>query len=134
VETDETMTSKTMVARKQRWVLRKDMERDAVLRLPRPGRGAVVVVERGVVLVTRKGDLEDHVLQPGMELPLDGHGLVVAWALEPSTLHVRARGSFICALSPDFDDGASMSSQQENKDCVPPPTLWSVQTHSAKLS
>jgi hypothetical protein len=45
-------------------------------------------VERGVVLVTRAGDLEDHVLERGMELRVSGPGLVIAWALEPSTVRV----------------------------------------------
>jgi hypothetical protein len=61
---------------------------DATLRIPRR-KGHVVEVERGLVLVTREGDPEDHVLEPGMELRLGGRGLAVAWALAPSTLHVR---------------------------------------------
>jgi hypothetical protein len=48
-----------------------------------------VRVERGLVLVTRQGDAEDHVLEPGMELPLRGRGLAVAWALAPSTIRVE---------------------------------------------
>ena len=72
---------------------RFDLPRDATLRLPRPRPGATVEVERGVVLVTREGDGEDHVLERGMSLPLDGRGLAVAWALAPSTLRVRARAA-----------------------------------------
>ena len=70
---------------------RFDLARDATLRLPRPRRGAVVEVERGLVLVTREGDGEDHVLSSGMSFSLEGRGLAVAWALAPSTLRVRAR-------------------------------------------
>ena len=65
-----------------------DLARDETLRIPLRGRAVVVRVERGVVLVTREGDVEDHVLEPGMELRVSGPGLVVAWALEPSTMRV----------------------------------------------
>jgi hypothetical protein len=61
---------------------------NATLRLPRDPT-QVVRVERGLVLVTREGDGEDHVLEPGMELSLRAPGLVVAWALEPSTIRVE---------------------------------------------
>ncbi|HUL57821.1 MAG TPA: DUF2917 domain-containing protein, partial [Anaeromyxobacteraceae bacterium] len=54
---------------------------------------ALIRVERGVVLVTREGDLEDHVLDAGMELLVSEPGLVVAWALAPSTLSVREAAS-----------------------------------------
>ena len=84
------MTTRTMAASDARWMDPRDMERDTTLRLP---RGAVVEVERGLVLVTREGDPQDHVLEPGMGLPL-GRGLAVAWALEPSRVRVRrARAS-----------------------------------------
>ena len=66
-----------------------DLSRDATLRIPRRGGAAVIRVERGVVLVTRAGDLEDHVLERGMELRVSEPGLVVAWALEESTVRVR---------------------------------------------
>ncbi len=66
-----------------------ELERDATLRLPRLGAETVVEVVRGTVLVTREGDLEDHVLDPGMTLPLGARGRVVAWALVPSTVRVR---------------------------------------------
>jgi hypothetical protein len=65
-----------------------DLPRDATLRIPRRGGTAIIRVERGVVLVTRAGDLEDHVLERGMELRVSEPGLVVAWALEPSTVRV----------------------------------------------
>ncbi len=71
-----------------------DLERDATLRVPRLGTGTVVEVVRGTVLVTREGDLEDHVLEPGMTLPLGAQGRVVAWALVPSTVRVRATQGF----------------------------------------
>jgi hypothetical protein len=41
------------------------------------------------VLVTQAGDLEDHVLRTGEVLTLPPGGLVVAWALTPSTVAVR---------------------------------------------
>ena len=65
-----------------------DLARDATLRIPRNRGTAVIRVERGVVLVTRAGDLEDHVLERGMELRVSEPGLVVAWALEESTVRV----------------------------------------------
>jgi hypothetical protein len=65
-----------------------DLARDETLRIPRRGGTAAIRVERGVVLVTRAGDLEDHVLERGMELRVSEPGLVVAWALEASTLRV----------------------------------------------
>ena len=62
------------------------LARDAVLRLPRRA-GAVVRVHSGLVVVTRAGDPEDHVLQAGATLPLDRTG-AVAWALEPSRVAI----------------------------------------------
>jgi len=64
------------------------LEHDEVLRLP-SGRGSSVRVERGVVVVTREGDPEDHVLLAGMEVKIRGRGKTLAWALEPALLHVR---------------------------------------------
>jgi hypothetical protein len=37
-------------------------------------------VEAGTVLVTREGDLDDHVLEPGDEILVRPGGLAVAWA------------------------------------------------------
>lgn len=65
-----------------------DLARDATLRIPRRRQTVLIRVERGVVLVTRAGDLEDHVLERGMELEVSKPGLVVAWALEASTVRV----------------------------------------------
>jgi len=62
--------------------------RDEVLRMP-GGRGSSVRVERGVVVVTREGDPEDHVLLAGMEIAVPGRGKTLAWALEPAVVHVR---------------------------------------------
>jgi hypothetical protein len=66
--------------------------RDETRRLP-PGRdGLTVRVEEGLLLVTQKGDYQDHVLGPGDELRLDGRGVGVAWPLEPTrALIVRGR-------------------------------------------
>jgi hypothetical protein len=66
------------------------LELDATLCL-RPGReGLVVRATSGTVLVTQKGDLEDHVLEPGDQVRVRGDGLVVAWALTPAELAVRS--------------------------------------------
>jgi hypothetical protein len=66
-------------------------ERDETRRLPPGPDGITVRVEEGLLLVTQAGDPEDHVLGPGQELRLEGQGLGVAWALEPSRAQV-ARG------------------------------------------
>ena len=66
------------------------LAKDATMRLP-PGPSATVVsVESGIVLVTREGDLDDHVLESGDELVLPRGGLGVAWALTDATVFVRA--------------------------------------------
>ncbi len=48
-----------------------------------------ISVERGVLVVTCEGDVEDHVLAAGDSLVLKGRGRVVAWALEPASATVR---------------------------------------------
>ena len=69
--------------------LRAELAENATLRLHAGTRGVVVRAERGTVLVTREGDLEDHVLEPGTSLLVTGKGLVVAWALTPAAVRVR---------------------------------------------
>jgi Protein of unknown function (DUF2917) len=64
-----------------------DLERDATLRL-HARDGISIRALRGTLLVTREGDAEDHVLEPGEELNVTGRGLVVAWALAPSSFAV----------------------------------------------
>jgi hypothetical protein len=64
------------------------LPKDGTARIIR-GRDVTVTVDSGVVLVTREGDLEDHVLEAGMELRLPRRGVAVAWALEPSTIRVH---------------------------------------------
>ena len=64
-----------------------DLARDATLRL-RAGDGLAIRALRGTVLVTREGDAEDHVLEPGQTLTVAGRGLVVAWALTPAALEL----------------------------------------------
>ena len=63
------------------------LARDEVLRIP-GGREASLRVDRGVVVVTREGDPEDHVLLPGMEVAVPGRGKTLAWALEPAVIQV----------------------------------------------
>jgi hypothetical protein len=87
------MISMTMVVAREGWLDRRVLPRNATLRLPRPGRGAVVEVEHGLVIVTRQGDTEDHVLESGMAVTLCERGLAVAWALAPSTVRVRWAGT-----------------------------------------
>jgi hypothetical protein len=70
-----------------------DLEKDATVRVV-PGRDGVTVrAVCGTVLVTQSGDLEDHVLERGMERRFRGRGKVVAWALRPSRLAVVHAGA-----------------------------------------
>ncbi|WP_242343002.1 ATP-binding protein [Anaeromyxobacter terrae] len=66
-----------------------DLAENATLKLPRRRVAVVVRAERGTVLVTRGGDREDHVLEPGDELVLPRGGLAVAWAFTAATISVR---------------------------------------------
>jgi len=68
------------------------LARDEVLRIP-GGRESSLRVDRGVVLVTREGDPEDHVLLSGMEIAVPRRGKTLAWALEPALVHV---GLHVC--------------------------------------
>ena len=43
----------------------------------------------GLVVVTQKGDRDDHELYPGDEFRTSSRGLVVAWAILDSALSVR---------------------------------------------
>lgn len=65
-----------------------ELSEDALLPLPR-GRGLVLRVESGEVVVTRAGDPEDHVLGAGASLDLGGYDRAVAWALRSSRLALR---------------------------------------------
>lgn len=65
---------------------RRELSQDATIRLPPGQRGLVVRVERGVLLVTQEGDLDDHVLEPTQELRIPRGGLAVGWALQPATV------------------------------------------------
>ena len=64
------------------------LARDQVLRLPGGREGSWIRVDEGTVVVTREGDVVNHVLQAGAELRLPGRGLALASALEPSRIQV----------------------------------------------
>ncbi len=66
-----------------------DLAENAAMRVSRRRAAVVVRVERGTVLVTRRGDVEDHVLEPGDELFLPRGRLAVAWAFTDATISVR---------------------------------------------
>ena len=66
-----------------------ELTENAALRVSRRDAAVVVRVERGTVLVTRQGDVEDHVLEAGDELLLPRGGLAVAWAFSEATVSVR---------------------------------------------
>jgi hypothetical protein len=65
---------------------RMELPRDATLRLRAGPHGVRIRAESGTVLVTREGDLDDHLMERGDELLITGTGLVVAWALVPSSV------------------------------------------------
>ena len=69
------------------------LARDQVLRLPGWREGSSVRVEAGIVIVTREGDPEDHVLRAGAQLRVPGRGLALAWAQEPSRVEIRRGGA-----------------------------------------
>jgi Protein of unknown function (DUF2917) len=78
----------------QRWFGRRvsgtwTLEKDQTTHLP-GARGPVAIqVQRGLLLVTREGDPEDHVLAAGEEVIFPGRGRIAAWALEPVVAAVR---------------------------------------------
>jgi len=53
------------------------------------GRGAVVRVLDGSVWLTQERDIEDHMLQAGDELKLNGMGATLIKAYQPSTLRLE---------------------------------------------
>lgn len=65
-----------------------DLRRDETVRLPH-GIAVIVRVERGTVLVTQEGDLEDHVLEDGGELVVPAGGVAVAWAFTQARMSIR---------------------------------------------
>jgi hypothetical protein len=69
-----------------------DLAENAAARVSRARTAVLVRVERGTVMVTREGDLEDHVLERGDELLLPAGRLAVAWAFTPARLSVRGAG------------------------------------------
>jgi hypothetical protein len=82
------------------WTLAADETRR--LEGGRPGP-VVVRVQRGVLLVTREGDLVDHVVSAGQEVLLPARGRIAAWALSPaqaSVASVRARSGGVAAHRP----------------------------------
>lgn len=66
-----------------------NLAENAAMRVSRRDAAVVVSVERGTVLVTREGDLADHVLEQGDEMFLPHGGLAVAWAFTEATISVR---------------------------------------------
>ncbi len=67
-----------------------DLGRDETWSRAFGARGAEVRCARGMVLVTREGDPEDHVLSGGASFTARGPGRVAVWALEPARVQVRA--------------------------------------------
>lgn len=71
------------------------LDENSAMRLPRGKPALVVRVERGTVLLTQAGELEDHLLEEGEAFVLAGRGLTVAWAFTEATIsvHVLERSS-----------------------------------------
>jgi signal transduction histidine kinase len=67
----------------------RELVENGTTSFPRRKVPVVVRVERGTVLVTREGDLDDHVLEAGDELVLPPGGLAVGWAFTAATISVR---------------------------------------------
>jgi hypothetical protein len=60
-----------------------------------PGaRGLALRCTSGLLVVTQKGDREDHELLPGEEFQTTRRGRVVAWALVDSAFTVSSIGVF----------------------------------------
>jgi hypothetical protein len=78
-----------MMTRRAKFGETWDLRENATLRLP-AGIGSVVRVERGTVLVTQEGDLDDHVLERGDELVVSRGGLAVAWAFTDAVLSIHS--------------------------------------------
>jgi hypothetical protein len=74
----------TTISGRREW----ELARDATVRLDAGAQGIQVRADCGTVLVTREGDLEDHVLEAGDAVLVTGTGLVVAWALDVAHLTV----------------------------------------------
>ncbi len=53
------------------------LARRQVVALRGDSRGTQVVAQNCVLWITQDGDAEDHILQPGQRLTIDGVGLVV---------------------------------------------------------
>jgi hypothetical protein len=66
-----------------------ELAESATVRLPRGRAAHVVHVERGTVLVTQEGDLDDHILERGDEIILPVGGLAVAWAFTKAAISLR---------------------------------------------
>jgi hypothetical protein len=86
-----------MVATTRTWTgrlarARLDLSADETASLPALRGELLLRVDRGLVVVTREGDLDDHVLRPGEALRLPRRGKVVIWAIEPALAEVRSLG------------------------------------------
>lgn len=57
------------------------LARDATVRVQAGRAGIELLCEAGTLLVTRAGDQEDHVLQPGDRIRLSRRDHAVIWAL-----------------------------------------------------
>ena len=99
------LSHSTMETHRERW----DLAENQAMRLPRRRAATVVRAERGTVLVTRRGDREDHVLEAGDELVLPRGGLAVAWAFTDASISAR-EGLRVLARD---DEAASAASTPE---------------------
>jgi hypothetical protein len=89
------VTLSTVLTWRMPWVAGRverswQLGKNATSHLSRSHGPVAIRVESGLVLVTREGDPEDHVLRAGEAVVLPPQGKVVAWALEPARATVRA--------------------------------------------
>jgi hypothetical protein len=79
----------TIASTANRW----ELAENETMRLPRGPFPTAIRIERGTVLITQEGDLDDHVLEPGDEIVIPVGGLAVAWAFTEAVIASRDAAS-----------------------------------------
>ncbi|HKJ88512.1 MAG TPA: DUF2917 domain-containing protein [Gammaproteobacteria bacterium] len=71
--------------------MRLVLEDREIVQLTPDRRGTVVVCREGILWMTRQGDGRDHLLRPGMALPVGKRGRVLVTALAPDSALTLSR-------------------------------------------